>query len=357
MLEYRQALFGGKLDSELKTRAEASFYSEEEIKRMPRLKDGRFRITRDGLHQVRYRRDGYDIQITAKKKQDVVDRFREWVRSVNDSKKEALPKKRQSFQDFAEWYFNEVKRVNVEKSTYDTQHRCAELHIYPTFGGLPLRQITAAKCQELLNGLLAQEKGRTAETVKFLLGEILRAAAGQKLISESPMQYVKIPRHVRENGAALPLDIVREFIRACEKSPYQKQFMVYLYTGIRRDELHSLQVKGDFISVICGKCRKGQKKRRREIPIAPALRPFLPLSEEEKAVKNDVLTGNFKKLCPAHHLNDLRHTFITRAQECGNSKTLVDVWTDHTDKKDMTEGVYTHFSAEYQLKEIEKLIY
>ena len=61
MLEYRQALFGEKLNSELKTRAEASFYSEEEIKRMPRLKDGRFRITRDGLWQVRYRRDGYDI--------------------------------------------------------------------------------------------------------------------------------------------------------------------------------------------------------------------------------------------------------------------------------------------------------
>ena len=148
MLEYRQALFGEKLNSELKTRAEASFYSEEEIKRMPRLKDGRFRITRDGLHQVRYRRDGYDIQITAKKKQEVVDRFREWVRSVNDSKKEALPKKRQSFQDFAEWYFNAVKRVNVEKATYDTQHRCAELHIYPTFGGLPLRQITAARSEE-----------------------------------------------------------------------------------------------------------------------------------------------------------------------------------------------------------------
>ncbi len=324
---------------------------------MPRLKDGRFRITRDGLWQVRYRRDGYDIQYTAKNKQIVIDKFRDWVRSVNDAKKDALPKKKQLFQDFAEWYFAEVKRVNVEKSTYETQHRCAELHIYPLFEGLTLRQVTAAKCQELLNGLLAQEKGRTAETVKFLLGEILRAAVGQKFISENPMQYVKIPRHERENGEALPLETVRDFLTACENSPYFKQFMVYLYTGIRRDELHSLRIEGEFISVICGKCRKGQKKRRRKIPIAPALRPFLPLSEEELAVENDVLTGNFKKLCPAHRLNDLRHTFITRLQECGIQKGLVDLWTDHVNKKDMTAGVYTHFSEDYQLKEIEKLIF
>ena len=130
---------------------------------------------------------------------------------------------------------------------------------------------------------------------------------------------------------------------------------MYLYTGIRRGELHSLQIEGDFISVICGKCRKGHKKRRRKIPIAPELRAVLPLSEEDLAVENDVLTGNFKKLCPAHHLNDLRHTFISRCQECGIAKTLVDVWTDHTDKKDMTAGVYTHFSQEYQLREMEKL--
>lgn len=324
---------------------------------MPKLKDGRFRITRDGLWQVRYRRDGYDIQYTAKNRQTVIDKFREWVKSVNDAKKDVLPKKKQLFQDFAEWYFAEVKRVNVDEKTCNSQRRSAELHIYPAIGGLTLRQVTAAKCQELLNGLLAQGKGRTAETVKFLLGEILRAAVGQKFISENPMQFVKIPRHVRENGEALPLGTVREFMKACEKSPYFKQFAVYLYTGIRRDELHGMRIEGDFISVICGKCRKGQKKRRRKIPIAPALRPFLPLSDDELAVENDVLTGNFKKLCPAHRLNDLRHTFITRSQECGIQKGLVDLWTDHVDKKDMTAGIYTHFSEEFQLKEIEKLEY
>ncbi len=322
---------------------------------MPRLKDGRFRITRDGLWQVRYRRDGYDIQITAKKKQEVVDRFREWVRSVNDGKKDQLPKKKQLFFDFAEWYFNEVKRVNVEKATFDTQHRCAELHIYPTFGGLPLRQITAAKCQELLNGLLAQEKARTAETVKFILNEVFRAAMGEKLLTDNPMNFVKIPKHQRQNGTALSLEEIRKFLKACENSPYRKQFALYLYTGIRRNELHGATLDGNFITVPCGKCRKGQKQQYRKIPLAPALRKYLPISADELAVKNDVLTGNFKKICPEHHLYDLRHTFTTRALESGISKPLVDVWTGHKDNRDMTATVYTHFTDKFQLREIEKL--
>lgn len=342
-------------DSKMKIPVEAPFYSQEEIERMPKLKDGRFRITKDGLHQVRYRRDGYDKQFTSKDLKTVKEAFREWVRSIQEEKKALLPKKSQLFVDFAEWYFENVKRVNVEKMTYDTQHRAAELHIYPTLGKYPLRQITPARCQELLNGLLAENKGRTAETVKFLLGEIFRAAMGQKLVSDNPMQYVKIPRHIRENGKALSPETAHAFPEMCKSSPYFRQYMVYLYTGIRRDELHSLRIEGDFISVICGKCRKGQKKRRRKIPISEALRPFLPLSEEALAVENDVLTGNFKNLCPAHKLNDLRHTFISRCLECGISKTLVDVWTDHVDKKDMTEGVYTHFSEEFQLEEMKKL--
>lgn len=324
---------------------------------MPKLKEGRFRITRDGLWQVRYRRDGYDIQFTAKDKKTVVDKFREWVRSVNDEKKAQLPKKTQNFGEFAERYFAEVKRANVGAGTYETQYRCLQMHVLPKLGELHVRQITPMKCQELLNGILSEGKGRTAETVKFILGEVLNAAVGEKLISDSPMKYVKIPKHQRQNGTALSSEEIRRFLEACENSPYRKQFAVYLYTGIRRNELHGAVFEGEFIVVPCGKCRKGQKQQHRKIPLAPALRGYLPLSAEELAVENDVLTGNFKKLCPAHHLYDLRHTFTTRALESGICKPLVDVWTGHKDNRDMTATVYTHFTDEFQVREMEKLDY
>lgn len=324
---------------------------------MPKLKDGRFRKTPDGYYQVRYRKDGYNIQFTSKDLNVVKLKFREWVKSLNDEKIVRLPKKPQNLKEFAEKYFEQVKRFNVAPYTYNLLHRRLVAYIFPTLGDLPIKSITPLKCQSLLNGILADGKGRTAEDVKIILGEVFRAAVGEKLITDNPMLFVKIPKHQRQNGQALSKQEIAEFIEACKNSPYQKLFMLYLYTGIRRNELHGAVIDDYFITVACGKCRTGHKQQYRKIPLAPKLRQYLPISSEELETENDVVTKNFKKLCPSHHLYDLRHTFTTRAQESGINKTLVDVWTGHKDNRDMTASVYTHFSDEFQLSEIAKLDY
>lgn len=339
------------------TQVETPFYSQEEIKGMPKLKDGRTRITPDGYYQIRYRKDGYDIQFTSKQLEIVKLKFKEWVKSINEEKTARLPKKTQNLAEFSLRYFEQVKRFNVSPLTFDLLRRRLMAYIIPPLGNMPLKSITPLKCQTVLNAILADGKGRTAEDVKNILNEIFRAAVGEKLISDNPMQFVKIPKHQRQNGQALSLHEIADFIAACKSSPYQRLFMLYLYTGIRRNELHGAKFDENFITVACGKCRTGQKQQYRKIPLAPNLRQYLPISAAELETKNDVLTCNFKKLCPAHHLYDLRHTFTTRAQESGINKTLVDVWMGHKDNRDMTASVYTHFSDEFQLKEIEKLDY
>ena len=263
------------------TRVETSFYNEEELKGMPKLKDGRTRITPDGYYQIRYRKDGYDIQFTSKHLEVVKFKFKEWVKSINEEKTARLPKKPQNLKGFAERYFEEVKRQNVSRVTFINLKRLLEVYIYPTLSDLPIKSITPLKCQALLNGILAEGKGRTAEDVKIILNEVLRAAVGEKLITENPMQFVKIPKHQRQNGQALSMQEIAEFIEACKSSPYQKLFMLYLYTGIRRNELHSAQIDENFITVACGKCRTGQKQQYRKIPLAPNLRQYLPISAEE----------------------------------------------------------------------------
>lgn len=345
-------------DSQTIATGEAPFYfSEEEIKRMPKLKDGHLRKTKDGLYQIRYRREGYDKQFTSKDAQTAKALFREWIQSVSNERKAAQPKKATLFGEFAERYFENVKSTNVSAETYANQYGVLKRHILPKLERLAIRKITPMTCQELLNGILAEGKGRTADSVKTLLGEIFHAAMGEKLITENPMGFVKIPKHQKEHGSALSNREVKEFVSSCEKSYYKKQFMIFLYTGIRRNELRSATFDENFMTIACGKCHKGQRQQYRKIPIAPQLKQYLPLTQKELTSDNKVMTRAFKKICPAHNLYDLRHTFTTRTQECGISKALVDVWTGHVNRSDMTSSVYTHFSDEYQIQEIKKLEY
>lgn len=347
-------------DSNLESELKQPLYSEEELKTMPKLKDGYFRKIKGGYYQVRYRKNGYDIQFTSKKLYVVKEKFKEWVQKTNEEENATKPKltyKQATFKEFTLKYFREVKKQNVIERTYNYFLRRLELHVFPTLGDLPIKSITPLKCQALLNTLLEDGKSRTAEDIKINLAEIFRAAIGERLITTNPMQFVKIPKHQRENGQALSSQEIEEFIAKSKSNPYHKIFMLYLYTGIRRNELHSAVFDENFITVACGKCKRGQKQKFRKIPIAKNLRQYLPFTENDLKIENQVLTDNFKKLCPTHHLYDLRHTFTTRTQESGITKTLVDLWTGHSNNKDMTAFVYTHFSDEYQLKEIEKLDY
>ncbi len=324
---------------------------------MPRLKDGKYRKTRDGLHQIRYRRDGYNVQFTSKDKKTAEARFKEWAKSVNGEKRAQLPAKTSNFAEFAESFFKNVKRVNVDEGTYKGQYRTYQLHIEPKIGKMRIKQIGVMQCQELLAGLIDRGHGRTCETVRWILNEIFNAAIGEKLITDNPMRFVKVPKHIRRKGKCLTKEEVAYFIEACRSSRYQKCFMIFLYTGIRRNELYSAKFDENFMTVENGKKRKSQPRTWRKIPIAPALREFVPLRPEDLPKSNDTLSKAFQKLLPNNTLKDLRHTFSTRAQECKISKELVDVWTAHIDNKDMTSAVYTHFSEEYQLEEIKKLHY
>lgn len=237
---------------------------------MPRLKNGKLRITPDGLYQIRYRREGFNVQFTAKTKKLAQERFKEWGQSVNEEKKEQMPHRQTLFGEFALKYFETVKKVNVGEETYDTLFRRFQLHVLPKLGNIPIKNITPMKCQELLNDVLAAGKGRTAEGLKILLKEILRAAMGERLIKQNPMEFVKIPKHQKKHGTALSREEVLAFIEKCETSHYRKQFILFLYKGIRRNELHSVTFDKNFVTVANGKCRKGEAQTYRKIRSRPS---------------------------------------------------------------------------------------
>ena len=98
-----------------------------------------------------------------------------------------------------------------------------------------------------------------------------------------------------------------------------------------------------------------QKEKYRTIPIFPKYSSTLSTPIKEKA-SLEQLRLEFNKYCPNNTLKDLRHTFTSRARECGIDNELVAIWTGHS-LGNITASVYTHFSMEHQQKQAKKLNY
>ena len=177
------------------------------------------------------------------------------------------------------------------------------------------------------------------------------------------MVKVKPPIYESEPMAALTREEEDLFVEKCLSSETRtgQAFLLLLYTGIRRSELATAELvdDGKFLEVVTSKQRYGRKEKKRKIPISPRLRKVLPEFDlsDLKGMCLNRLTRTMKAWLPNHHLHELRHTFITRAQECGIPREVVSLWAGHKADNTMTSKVYTHFSEEFQLNEILKFDY
>lgn len=266
------------------------------------------------------------------------------------------------FCEFADMWFLQVKKPTVKLNTYKSHLSTYRAHIKPFFEGKRMKSITPLQIQPLFNKLDTEGKTRTIELVRLLLNQIFEAAVGERLIGKNPLSTVKVLKYETKNGEALSYEDERLLLAELNGSAYKLPFVIMLYSGVRRSELQSLTVEGDFVKVKNSKIKRAQKITYRKIPITPMLRPYLEAAADSDLITAvntdpDVLSHNFKRVCPAHHLHELRHTFITRCQECGVPREVVSVWAGHAADRSMTTTVYTHFSENFMKEQAEKVNY
>ncbi|MBO5046754.1 MAG: tyrosine-type recombinase/integrase family protein [Clostridia bacterium] len=350
-----------------KNLAEAAFldFTDKEINKMPKFFRNKFKLKggkiahireKNGSYEIRYRHDGFNISASAKTVEEAKERF---IQKLCNAKTETL-NDRTYFGQFAMQWLNVVKKPQIKENTYENYLWTLQKYVFPRFGKMRLRDIKPLDVQKLFNAL--DEKGikRGSENTYVILKPIFDFALAEDLITKSPMALIRKPKY--EKKKATPLTIAEEsaLIDSCLASENECRyaFIFMLYTGIRRSELETVKIEKEWITVVTAKTRKGESQRIRRIPISPMLQPFMPFMKNGALkIDKEKLTKTFHKFLSNHHLHELRHTFITRCQECGISRELTSLWAGHKADNTITSNVYTHFSEEYQLGEIKKLRY
>lgn len=368
--EYGQLieLFPRSQINEKTQQAETVFleFTKKELSKMPKffqtiykLKGGKaahIRQKENGTYEIRYRRNGINLSVSSKNLSDAKERF---IQALCTAKTDILNDKA-FFGQYAMQWLEVVKKPQVKENTYSDYLLMFKAHIFPKFGKMRLRDVKPLDVQKLINGLYDKKTFRIAEKVYILLNALFAFAVSEDLIAKSPMALIRKPKYETKHGQAFTIEEERAFVEKCLSSnyPYRYALIFLLFTGIRRSELNSVQISSQWVTVITSKTRKGVAEKSRKIPISPMLRPFLPfMTKEALTQKLDTLTRGFSKLVPGRHLHELRHTFITRCQECGISRELTSLWAGHKADNTMTSNVYTHFSEEFQIGEIQKLRY
>ena len=157
-------------------------FSKTEIEKLPPAlqklleKCGRnvaCRTTEHGLYQARFRRNGYNVEVTDKNFSALKEKFLQKLIAADNQKRQSdFP----LFKDYAEDWLS-VKRRVVKDSTYDGYALQLRRKLIPEFGDLPLNKVQRSAVQNYLFSFSDAGKHRTAHKLKTLLSAIFAAAA------------------------------------------------------------------------------------------------------------------------------------------------------------------------------------
>ncbi len=356
-----------ELDSPVLYQDKASFlkFTDKEISKMPKafrhtfIAEGKvicYRKRKRGKvscsYEARYRRHGYNISVSTTKLLDLKQKFIEALHAAELD--EPLAKIPTTFNEFATYYFENFRKRKVTAGTYRRDLSRYKNHIQPFFGSAPLKRITPAQCQALIDKIANLGQEKNAQEIYSLLNCIFKTAIAHSILERNPLAIVQNVEHEREHGKALSKDEEKKLLAITAGSPYQLIFAVALYTGMRPNEYQTARIEGDFIIAVNSK-RKKKKVEYKKIPITPMLKPYLIGVTELNFYIVECIRAKFKKIFPEHKLYDLRTTFYTRCQECGIADVARMEFVGHS--LGVLGNTYTDLSDEFLLKEGAKFKY
>ena len=296
-----------------------------------------------------------------------------------------------------EWLENYVKH-STKARTHARYLTICSLHIIPSVGDIPLEKLSSVDLQKFITALLTNGNKKTGKglsanfvnTVISVIQNSLKTAHLIGLTKEYVANKIKRPKTVEkkvECFTILEQKKIENYVLNCKKD---KLFGVILclYTGLRIGELLALTWKDIdlekgllFVSKTCHDySSKGIHSRvidspktassHRVIPLPKQIVPYLKKLKKRSLSEYLIADGNkpvfvrsyqrsfellLKKLGIEHKgFHSLRHTFATRALECGMDVKTLSELLGHKNAT-ITLNRYAHSLLEHKANMMNRL--
>lgn len=214
-----------------------------------------------------------------------------------------------------------------------------------------VREVAAAIREDLLEAY-------APATVNRSLGALKKALASAWEKGRTPVDYSTLVKRIPENNARTVYLSMAEVKALADQASEQVRAAIWvaLLTGCRRGEV--CKIAAEDIGKQTIKIQAGNTKtlRYREVPIVPALRPWLkhlPLAIGFEGVKSGFRRAREAAGMPHVHFHDLRHSCATILLALGADLHTVRDILGHTSVK--TTERYAHTMVQPQREALEKL--
>ena len=306
---------------------------------------------------IRYRRNGYEIQVGATTLEEAKEKFLEATKAENIEKyrkKEKRAKKNTFLFVTQEWL--EFKKDKLNARTHKNYESYCQRYLYPVLGDMDISVIKTID----INGIMTKVEGRVYEDLRVVLNSVFKYALASGTITHNPMLLIPFKKAERNNRRAMTEDEVKKMIERLntdEYSDYKRTFLILLFFGLRPCELEDARFEGNFLIARNAK-RKNGKIEYKKIPICRQAHEMLDLDAPVEALhRTDVLNRIFKRIMEDEEVTQyfLRHTFATVCQQYVRPD-IVDIWMGDSSER-LVGRVYTHFPDKFMVEQMQNVVF
>ena len=291
----------------------------------------------------------------------------------------------------------------VKPRTLELYGNTIEYRILPILGRIRLLELSPVILQDFYNNSIQGKYGenraispKTLHNIHGIIHKALKQAVSIGYIKSNPAGACVLPKVQRKELHPLDEKQTKAFVQAIENDPFQRLFLVALFTGMREGELlglckDKLNLKNGSL-VVCQQLQlhKGayvlmppKNGKSRTVPLAPFVVDILKSQLKEQAenrlkagplwedsgfvftneigqhIKRQTLYRHFKKAveaigAPSVRFHDLRHSYAVAALRAGDDVKSVSENLGHASVA-FTLDVYGHVTEDMRKSSAAKM--